>query len=60
MPSQVNQIFYKLYRDCKTLQIKHADYQKTESVRAASLSKLDNTVNKNSISNTNYAEFSIK
>ena len=39
--------------------MKHVNHQ-NESLRAASLSKLDNTVNNNSISNTKYAEFSIK
>ena len=50
----------KLYRDHNTLWVKHATYKKDQSLRAASLSKLDNTVSNNSISNTNYAEFSIK
>ena len=50
----------KLYRNHNTLLIKHATYQKTESSRAASLSKLDNMVNNNSIFNTNYAEFFTK
>ena len=40
--------------------VKHTTFHKTESLRAASLSKLDNTVNNNSISNTKYAEVSIK
>ena len=39
--------------------IKHVTHQ-NDSLRAASLSKLDNTVNNNFISNTKYAEFSIK
>ena len=47
----------KLYINHNTLFIKYATYQKTESSRAASLSKLDNMVNSNSISNTNYSEF---
>ena len=33
---------------------------KAESLRSASLSKLDNTENSNSIFNTKYAEFSTK
>ena len=41
----------KLYADFNTL---------AESLRGASLSKLDNRVNKNSIFNTKYAEFSTK
>ena len=36
------------------------NHTKVESLRAASLSKLDNVVNSNSIFNTNCAEFSTK
>ena len=35
-------------------------HQKAGSLRADSLSKLDSTVNSNSISNTEYAKFSTK
>ena len=52
--------FIKLYTDHNILWVKHATHQKAESLLDASLSKLDNTVNNNSISNTKYAEFSIK
>ena len=52
--------FTKLYTDHNTLFIKQATYQKSESFRDASLSKLDNTVNNNSIFNIRYAEFSRK
>ena len=38
----------------------NSTHQKSESLRAASLSKLDNTVNDNSIFNTMYAEFFTK
>ena len=47
----------KLYTDLNTLWVKHATYQKTEFLRAASLSKLDNN---SSIFNTRYVEFSTK
>ena len=50
----------KLYADHNTLWVKHANHQKAESLRAASLSNLDNTVNNNSIFNTNYTEFFTK
>ena len=50
----------KLYADHNTLWVKHATHQKAESLRGASLWKLDNAVNKNSIFNTKYAEFSVK
>ena len=56
MLSQANQIYYQAH----TLWVKDTTYQKAESLRAASLSKLDNMVNKNSIFNTKYAEFSTK
>ena len=53
-------LFIKLYTDLNTLWVKHATDQKAEPLRAASFSKLDNTVNNNSVSNTKYAEFFIK
>ena len=40
--------------------VKHATYQKAESLRANSLSNLDSTVNNNSIFNKKSAEFSMK
>ena len=52
--------FIKLYADINTLWVKHNTHQKAESSRAASFSKLENMVNNYSISNTKYAEFSIK
>ena len=60
MPSQANQNFIELYTDLNTLWVKHATHQKVVSLGAASLSKLDNMVNNNSISNAKYAEFTIK
>ena len=45
----------KLYTDHNNLRVTHATYQKAESLRADFLSKLDNKVNNNSISNTKYA-----
>ena len=57
--SKANQVYYKLYTDHNTLWVKHATLQKSESLRAVYLSKLDNMVNK-SIFNTKYAEFSTK
>ena len=39
----------KLYTDHNTLWVKHATHQKAESLRTASLSKLDNMVNNKSI-----------
>ena len=64
MPSQawnlkfqiIMKFVIKQYKDNNTLWVKHATYQKAESLRAASLSKLDNTIDKNSIFNTKYAE----
>ena len=50
----------KLYTNHNTLLVKHATYQKSESFRGVSLSKLDNTVNNNSIFNTKCLEFSTK
>ena len=43
-----------------TLWVKNATHQKTEFLITAFLSKLDNTVNSNSIFNTKYAEFFTK
>ena len=50
----------KLYTNHNTLLVKHATYQKSESFRGVFLSKLDNTVNNNSIFNTKCLEFSTK
>ena len=50
----------KLYTDHNTLRVKHATHQMTESLKAASLSKLVNMVNSNFIFNIKYAEFSTK
>ena len=50
----------KLSTDHNTFLVKHATYQKVESLRATSLSKLENMVNSNSIFNTNCPEFSTK
>ena len=50
----------KLYTNHNTLWVKHATHQKAVSVRAASLSKLGNTVNNNSICNTKCFEFLTK
>ena len=60
MPSQANQTFIKLYTDHNILWVKHVTHQKAESLLDPSLSKLDNAVKDYSISNTKYAEFSIK
>ena len=59
---QVKPIKYiiKLYTDPNILWVKHATYEKAESLKSTSLSKLDNMVNNNSIFNTKYAEFSTK
>ena len=51
---------HKLYTDHNALWTKHATQQKAGSLRATSLSKLDNMVNNNSIFNTEYAEFFTK
>ena len=45
MPSQAIKFFIKLYADLNTLWVNHATHQKTESLWAASLSKLGNTFN---------------
>ena len=50
----------KLYKDHNTVWVKQATSQKAKSLRAVSLSILDNTFNSNSIFNTKYAEFSTK
>ena len=50
----------KLYTNHNTLLVKHATYQKAESLRGGSLSKLDNIVNNNSIFNTECPELSTK
>ena len=50
----------KLYTDHNALWVKHATHQIVGSLRAVSLSKLDNTVNNNSIFNTKYGGFSTK
>ena len=48
----------KLYTGLNTLWVKNSTHHKAESLRASSLSKLDNTFNDSS--NTKYSEFSIK
>ena len=62
IPSQAKAIklIINLYADHNTISANHVTHQKAESLRANSLSKLDNTVNNNSISNTNYVDFSMK
>ena len=57
-PSQSNLL--SNYIQINTLTVKHSTCQKSEPLRAASLSKLDNTVNNNSIFNTKCGEFSTK
>ena len=52
-----SKFFIKLYTDHNTLLVKHPAYQKIESFRAASLPKLDNTVNNNAIFYIKYVEF---
>ena len=52
--------FIKLYTDLNSLWVKHATHQKDETLRAASLSRLDYTASNKSVSNTKYAEFFIK
>ena len=51
---------FKLYTDHNTLCVKHPPHQKAESLRVASLPRLGNTVNNNSIFNAKYLKFSIK
>ena len=58
MPSQANKFITELYISHYILLAKHATYQKVESLRAASLSKLDNRVNNNYIFNIDCADFS--
>ena len=60
MERQASQIYYEAITDHNTLWVKHTIYQKTESLRGASLSKLCNMVNNNFILNTKYATFSTK
>ena len=50
----------KLYANQNSLLVEHATYQKVESLRAASVSKLDNTANNNYIFNTKCLEFCTK
>ena len=47
----------KLYTDHNSSWVKHAIHQKVESLREASLPKLDNKVNNNSLFKTKYAKF---
>ena len=58
--SNLSKFIVKLYADHKNVLIKHARHQKAESLRSASLSKLENTIKNNYIFNTKYTEFSIK
>ena len=51
---------FKLYTDHNTLCVKHPPHQKAESLRVASLPRLGNTINNNSIFNAKYPKFSIK
>ena len=61
MLSQASDICYQaIYTSHKTLLVQHATYQKAESLRAASLSKLDNRVNNHSIFNTKCSELFTK
>ena len=62
IPSQAKPIklIINLYADHNTIWANYVTHQKAESLRADSLSKLDNMVNNNSISNTNYVDVSIK
>ena len=53
-------LIIKLYLNHNTLLVKHTTYQKAESLRFTSHSKLDNAVNNNSIFNTKCTEFSTK
>ena len=50
----------KINTDHNALWVKHATYQNVESLRAASLTKLDNIVINNPIFNTKDAKFSTK
>ena len=59
MPSQVNQMYYQaIHRWQYLIWVKHATLQKAKPLKAASLSQLDNTVNKSSVFNIKYAGFS--
>ena len=62
IPSQAKPIklIINLYADHNIIWANHVTHPKAESLRADSLTKLDNTVNNNSISNTNYVDVSIK
>ena len=60
MQIHVKHFFIRLYTDFNNLWVKHATHQKDDTLRAASLSELDYMANNNSVSNTKYAEFSIK
>ena len=50
----------KLYTDFSTFWVKHTTCRKFESLRASSLSNLNNMVNNNSIFDPKYVEFSTK
>ena len=52
----------KLYKNHKNLFVKHTHYtlQKAQTLRAAFPSKLENTINNNSVFETNCAELSRK
>ena len=50
----------KLFTDHDSLWVRHATQQKAKSLRAAFLSKLDNSANNNFIFNTKYAEIFTK
>ena len=60
MQGQATQILIKLYTDFNTLLVKHATHLNTNFLWAASLSKINNTVKNNYISNTSYAEFPMR
>ena len=60
MASNPIKFIIQLFTDHNTLWVKHARHQKADSLIAAFLLKLDNTVNNNSIFNTNLAEFFTK
>ena len=59
-PSQANQIYHQAIYKSNTFLANCATYQKAESLRAASLSKLDSTVNSYFIFTTKCLEFSAK
>ena len=58
--SQANQIYHQAIYKSNTFLANYATYQKAESLRAASLSKLDSTVNSYFIFTTKCLEFSAK